>query len=101
MFALRAATRREAPKTQTKQAAARPAPPKRQSGSATPDPELGAYERHIGGKLNLREDLSTGHGLRFSTEVYGSKWEKMVFHEYLQKACVVLTDISESLRKPP
>ena len=27
----------------------------------------------------LRECLSTGYGLRFSTELYGSKREKMVF----------------------
>ena len=31
---------------------------------------------------------------------YGSLREKTVFHEYLQEACCVLTEISESLRKP-
>ena len=30
-----------------------------------------------------------------------SKREKNVFHEYLQEACFVLTEISENLRKPP
>ena len=39
----------------------------------------------------LREYLSTGYGLRFSTEIYGSKWEKTVFHEYLQEYCFVIT----------
>ena len=47
-----------------------------------------------------RGDLSTGYGLRFSTEIYGSKWEKTVFHEYVQEACFVLTEISENIRKP-
>ena len=32
---------------------------------------------------------------------YGNLQEKTVFHEYLQEAYVVFTDISESLRKPP
>ena len=32
-----------------------------------------------------REYLSTGYGLRFSTEIYGSKREKTVFHEYLHE----------------
>ena len=36
-----------------------------------------------------------------STEIYWSKREKTVFHEYLQEACVVLTEISENLQKPP
>ena len=49
----------------------------------------------------LREDLSTGYGLQFSTEIYGSKREKTVFHKYLQETCFVLTEISESLQKPP
>ena len=49
----------------------------------------------------VREDSSAGYGLRFSTEIYGSKGEKTVSHEYLQEACFVLTDISENLRKPP
>ena len=43
----------------------------------------------------LREDLGTGYRLRFSTEIYGSKREKTVFHEYLQEACCVLTENSE------
>ena len=43
----------------------------------------------------IREDLSTGYGLRFSTDINGSKREKMVFHENLQ------AEISEHLRKPP
>ena len=38
---------------------------------------------------------------RFSTEIYGSKREKAVFHKYLQEACFVLTETSESLWKPP
>ena len=29
----------------------------------------------------LREDLSTGYGLRSSTEIYGSKREKTIFHQ--------------------
>ena len=37
-----------------------------------------------------------GYGLRFSTEIYGSKRGNADFHEYLQEACVVLTDISEN-----
>ena len=41
------------------------------------------------------------YGLRFSTEIYGSKREKMVFREYLQVYCFVLTEISEHLWKPP
>ena len=49
----------------------------------------------------LREYLSTGYGLRFSTEIYGSKREKTVFHEYLQEYCFVLTEISENIWKPP
>ena len=50
----------------------------------------------------LREDLGTGHRLRFSAVICGSKREKTVFHEYLQEACFVLRkEISESLRKPP
>ena len=32
---------------------------------------------------------------------YGSKREKTVLHENLQEACFVLTEISESCRKPP
>ena len=48
--------------------------------------------------LLVREDLSTGYGLRFSTETYGSKREKTVFQEYLQEACFVLTDISKLSR---
>ena len=32
---------------------------------------------------------------------YGSKREKTFFHEYLQEACFVLTEIFESLWKPP
>ena len=54
------------------------------------------------GGAPLREDLSTEYGLRFSTEIYGSKREKTVFHEYIvQGACFVLKEISENLRKPP
>ena len=34
----------------------------------------------------------------FSTEIYGSKRENAIFHEYLQEACFVLTEISGSLR---
>ena len=35
----------------------------------------------------IREDLSTGYGLRFSTEIYGSKREKTVVRKYLHEAC--------------
>ena len=48
----------------------------------------------------LREYSSMGHGLRFSTDISGSKQEDTVFHEHLQDACFV-TEIFESLRKPP
>ena len=48
-------------------------------------------------QVSLREGLrtgygvrGTGYGLRFYTEIYGSKREKIVFHEYLQEACFVL-----------
>ena len=50
---------------------------------------------------SLREDSSTGYGLRFDTEIYGSKREKTVFHEYQQDYRSVLPEISEHLRKPP
>ena len=43
----------------------------------------------------LREDLNTVYGLRFSTEIYGSKQEKTVCHEYLQEACAALAEIFE------
>ena len=39
------------------------------------------YACHYG----LREDSSTGYGLRLSTEVYGSKREKRFSNEYLQE----------------
>ena len=42
-------------------------------------------------RRTLREDSSTGYGLRFSTDVYGSKQKTTVFHTYLQEACRVLT----------
>ena len=48
----------------------------------------------------FRECLNTGYGLRFSTEIYGSKREKPFFHEYVQEARFVLTEISENLKKP-
>ena len=38
-----------------------------------------------------REDSTTGCGLRFSTEIYGSKRQRTVFHECLHKDCLVLT----------
>ena len=44
--------------------------------------------------------LVYGYGLRFPTEIYGNKREKTVFHESLQEASVVLTEISENLRRP-
>ena len=49
--------------------------------------------------LGLREYLSTGYRLRFSREIYGSKRAKTVFHENLQEACFVLSEISENLRE--
>ena len=52
-------------------------------------------------KQQVREDLSTGYGLRFSTEIYGSKRKKTGFHEYLQETCFALTEIFEHLRKAP
>ena len=48
---------------------------------------------------SLREYLSTGYGLRFSTEIYGSAREKTVFHKYLQEVCFVHTEISGNLRE--
>ena len=48
----------------------------------------------------LREDWSAGYGLWLSTEIYGSNREKTLFHEYLQEACCVPTEISENLQKP-
>ena len=52
-------------------------------------------------KESLREHLSTVYGLRFSKEIYESKQEKTVFHEYLQEHCFVLTEISKKNRKTP
>ena len=52
-------------------------------------------------KPGVREHLSTGNRLRFSTEIFGSKREKTVFHENLQEACFVLTEISENIWKLP
>ena len=43
--------------------------------------------------------LEYGVRLRFSTEIYGSKREKTVFHENLQEACLVLAEISGNLRE--
>ena len=52
----------------------------------------------------MREDLSN-YGLRApisSTEIYESKQERTVFHEYLlQEASFALAEISEDLRRPP
>ena len=36
------------------------------------------------------------YGLRFSTEIFGSNREKTFFHENLQSACFILTEISGS-----
>ena len=41
------------------------------------------------------------YGLRFFTEIYGSKPEKTVFREYLQEGCFIISEIFERLRKPP
>ena len=46
----------------------------------------------------IKEVLEYGVRLRFSAEIYGSKREKTLFHEYLQEACVAVTEISKSLR---
>ena len=40
------------------------------------------------------------YGLRCSAEICGSKWERTIFHEYLQEYCFVI-EISENIRKPP
>ena len=51
---------------------------------------------------DLGEDLSTGYGLRSSTEIYGSNRENTVFHENLQESCFVLAEspnISGNLRE--
>ena len=47
----------------------------------------------------IREVLSTGYGLRLSTEIYGSKRDKIVFQEYLQEYCFVPTEISEHFKE--
>ena len=47
----------------------------------------------------LGECLSTGYGLRFSTELQGSKWQKTGCCESTQESCFV-TEISGNLRKP-
>ena len=52
------------------------------------------------GLMYLRDDLKTGYGLRICMEIYGSKREQTVFHEHLQEACFVLTEITENLWKP-
>ena len=62
---------------------------------------LGLLGSHGARELGIREDLGTEYRLRFSTEIYGSKREKTVFHEYLQEACFVPTEISNNLRKLP
>ena len=46
----------------------------------------------------LREYLSTGYGLRFSAEIYGSNRENSVFHEDLQD---ILFYSDRHLRKSP
>ena len=50
----------------------------------------------------------TGYGLRFSTDIYGSKREKTAFHKNLQEAfknlqeaCLDLPEVSRNIRKPP
>ena len=50
----------------------------------------------------IRECLSTGYGLRFSTEIFGSKREKTVFHETYRKPVLFLQKspkISRNLRE--
>ena len=49
----------------------------------------------------LRRGLEYGVWAPVSTEIYGSKRENTVFHEHLHETCFVLTEISESLRRPP
>ena len=44
----------------------------------------------------MGEDLSTGYGLRFSTEIYG---RKRFSNEDIQETCFVLTEISGNLRE--
>ena len=48
----------------------------------------------------VREYLSTGYGLLFSTESYGSKRENTFSTNYPEEACFV-TEIFEHRRKPP
>ena len=50
---------------------------------------------------SIREYLRTGYGLRFSTEIHGSKRGKTFFHEYLQEYCLVLQTSPNNIRKPP
>ena len=52
-------------------------------------------------KSNQQHSNTYKYDQKLSTEIYGSKHEKPVFHEHPQEACDVLTEISESLREPP
>ena len=52
--------------------------------------------RGLPGVRHVREDSSTGYGLRFSTEIYG---RKRFSNEDIQETCFVLTEISGNLRE--
>ena len=45
--------------------------------------------------------LRTWYGLQLSTETPREQTGETVFHEYLQEACFVPTEVSENLWKPP
>ena len=48
----------------------------------------------------LKQKRGREYGVR-APVLYGDLREKTAFHEYLQEACFVLTEIFEHLRKPP
>ena len=50
-------------------------------------------------ETSIERGLEYGVRAPVSTEIYGSKPEKTVFHGYLQEVCFVLTEISGNLRE--
>ena len=62
---------------------------------------LWKWNAHLCASLEygVRDDLSTGYRLRFSSEIYRSDRDKTVFIENLQDTCGVLTQISGVLRE--
>ena len=54
------------------------------------------WRRALESQGKLRECLSTGNGLWFSTNIYGSKREKTVFHKTYRKPVLFLQKASKS-----